>query len=1718
MKRKALLLVFLILILGTFYSLWSNSIASSTMVFEGLLTDNGNGTYSGTLQMQPGYYYVPGGPGAAIYTNGGFDIFAKEGGSAYYDNVVQGVIGADHDAYGSAGGWGDIYDPDCADDEDYTLVLTSNHWSLIHANAGVPMGGAMDWDNLLATETDTGEYLPETGTPQHPGYAAANGGGPGAWDMDWSWGSEAIPLEYSSYWVKIVNLGGSNYRVTFEPDVEGTIAEQDWYVPSSQLSLGSYMDPHPGALATGYQISAPYQINMLYQAGILDKDITNINTYMFPADENYPADHVDGSWTMNYSDNEDYVFSYDVDGGLPVYTYTDDYPSIVPVYTPGIQWTLTGWGQTILAGDIIEQGGNTYFRVYPEATYRPFAGDLHVNNVEVFEGNIKTEVEGYTFAGTLSSVGTGSVLTCGIPDGLPQFPVYNVNQDTYYLIIQAAIDAADPGDVIQVAAGTYDEQLNINKSISLLGPNHNISAVDGTRVPEAVIEQYIYVYNAAVGVSDVAIAGFEFNETDAWHSIIMIQGQTANVQILNNRFIDIPFQAIYTEAPAGGTNLDMVISGNLISGVSTASHSGVYLIHHTGGSISHNKIEDTAYGGILVNSFGHGMTISDNQIYNVPQQGLQLAGDIADVDVSGNIIDYANTDEESDKGGIRLYASDVTGPVTIADNTISNCFNGIAVKDGKGNLSSAQEAWIQIRDNNLDDNSNSGVYMPAGSTGTLDARENWWGDSAGPTLRTGVGVTDHVLYDPWWGNENMDDLESDIYVVNDTQDTYYTTIQAAIDAANANDILEIPAGTYNLAAMGGNIWEPVSVTKPLTLIGAGSDLTILDATGSTDQCDVVGIRASNVNLEGFTIKNGTYGLRIPGFGYSSSLSGLTLEDLVVTQNRQSGVVMDGAGSITNISFLDCAFDNNGGRGLYTAPGKVVSTISLEDCSACYNTNSGLHFQGTQSSVTITGGNYSYNKGLTSPASYGSGIWFEYTTNATVTGVTAEGNGSVYPSHGIYVRSSSTGVDISGCQISGSLYGIFYLSTSSDASNDATSNVITNCQNGLADYHGKGNTHSLNSISGCGKAVVTGGTLGTLVFTGNIFGNNDIQLHNTSTAGTPLDLAALQSTNTWPGGYFLATPYIYGNGAELVYLTAPKTLLKGNETQTYTVKIHHIENLGGFTIRIKSRKADFASPTGFTLGGDFAGFGMPYLTYTVIPDDDYHIYDVSGGFLGGSPGGAGVTGDDVIAFFFTQTTLTDAIPIEGWSPIDLPPADVVLREPLNAPIPCLGTMGMVIYIDSQAPDPIVWVKCRTLEESNNKIDLAWTNPTDAYKNHIWRLDYDVLAGANPYPTYNPRSFSVPAIPAVGTANGWVLVETVDAAETYVDDSMARGYYYYAVYAEDEAGNVSGNPVSGLFYRESISYWPGDVPSYVDGQVDMDDVNLLSLAWGQVTGGPHWNQYVDIGPSTDSARRSRPCPDGRINIEDMMMFAMNYLNTDYTIYPRDTELQEPPAVTIAADANYSSDQLTVTLRLGDNAGAVRGLSLPLAFGSGLELQSVTAGDIWPEDSILLHTNADNVVEVSASVMGGNATLPGNGCVATLVFDIVGEDRAISLNGLVARDVDNRDIVVTEVPGTVSNDDLINQIPAENFLGRNYPNPFTGSTTLNYGLKEAGSVRILIYNNRGQLVRSLVNDAKAAGSYRAVWDGKDSRGLLVSSGVYFIRMEAAGYVKTNKALLIK
>ena len=180
-----------------------------------------------------------------------------------------------------------------------------------------------------------------------------------------------------------------------------TIRDESFYVASTGLSLGAWTTVYEGV--QGYAIAEPFQINMEYQAGILDKDIANINTYLYPSNPAFPDDHTDGAWTKNFSDNEEYVFNINVAGGLMVYEYGAGGSE---TFDPDIKWTLTGWHQTILAGDIV---GNSLV-VVPTGTYRPFVDDPPVNNVEIFDGNLDTEVLAYTFTGAAADIGPGSEL------------------------------------------------------------------------------------------------------------------------------------------------------------------------------------------------------------------------------------------------------------------------------------------------------------------------------------------------------------------------------------------------------------------------------------------------------------------------------------------------------------------------------------------------------------------------------------------------------------------------------------------------------------------------------------------------------------------------------------------------------------------------------------------------------------------------------------------------------------------------------------------------------------------------------------------------------------------------------------------------------------------------------------------------------------------------------------------------------------------------------------------------------------------------------------------------------------------------------------------------------------------------------------------------------------------------------------------------------------
>jgi len=155
---------------------------------------------------------------------------------------------------------------------------------------------------------------------------------------------------------------------------------------------------------------------------------------------------------------------------------------------------------------------------------------------------------------------------------------------------------------------------------------------------------------------------------------------------------------------------------------------------------------------------------------------------------------------------------------------------------------------------------------------------------------------------------------------------------------------------------------------------------------------------------------------------------------------------------------------------------------------------------------------------------------------------------------------------------------------------------------------------------------------------------------------------------------------------------------------------------------------------------------------------------------------------------------------------------------------------------------------------------------------------------------------------------------------------RGYYYYAIYIEGLNGMISDASI----VSPALSYWLGDVNGTPDGEVDIDDIGLFSAAWNTTPTG----SILDVGPTSDYSRNALPTPDGAIGFEDLMIFAMNYENTNYTAY-RSENINEPVPIRIDLEVEQKNDEVIATLILQQNSGFVKGVSIPIQFASDLYL---------------------------------------------------------------------------------------------------------------------------------------------------------------------------------------
>ncbi|RMF10476.1 MAG: T9SS C-terminal target domain-containing protein [Candidatus Neomarinimicrobiota bacterium] len=94
----------------------------------------------------------------------------------------------------------------------------------------------------------------------------------------------------------------------------------------------------------------------------------------------------------------------------------------------------------------------------------------------------------------------------------------------------------------------------------------------------------------------------------------------------------------------------------------------------------------------------------------------------------------------------------------------------------------------------------------------------------------------------------------------------------------------------------------------------------------------------------------------------------------------------------------------------------------------------------------------------------------------------------------------------------------------------------------------------------------------------------------------------------------------------------------------------------------------------------------------------------------------------------------------------------------------------------------------------------------------------------------------------------------------------------------------------------------------------------------------------------------------------------------------------------------------------------------------------------------------------------------------------------------------------------------LPETFALYPSYPNPFNPATTIRYDVPESGSVTLTVYDLQGRRVKTLAAGLREPGRYRVRWSGTGADGYPVASGMYLIRMEAAGFVSVQKVLLLK
>jgi hypothetical protein len=348
--------------------------------------------------------------------------------------------------------------------------------------------------------------------------------------------------------------------------------------------------------------------------------------------------------------------------------------------------------------------------------------------------------------------------------------------------------------------------------------------------------------------------------------------------------------------------------------------------------------------------------------------------------------------------------------------------------------------------------------------------------------------------------------------------------------------------------------------------------------------------------------------------------------------------------------------------------------------------------------------------------------------------------------------------------------------------------------------------------------------------------------------------------------------------------------------------------------------------------------------------------------------------------------------------------------------------------------------------------------------------------------------------------------------YVDGADGRGQDFWDT-AFSQLGIIPDRyDVRGA--KSHVSNRPGSRVMVVGAQLNE---NYRKIIW-------------DVGDLTPGLGDGTGRPDKSDDYKMINDFLANLQSPGGVYICGDDFPQSLIAATGASATTFKSTYITYTLATG-NHGPTYGTAPQ---GKGQGAGTAFGADTWfilggcpitndfdvvtPTDGSVLQSEYKDLVSPAGDPVGGAeiSKITGNAkvMISGYSFIYIGDDET---DGVRDGSRHLRDILVFLANNPPQPTDT--KPVAVNRLGQNYPNPFNPQSTIAFSIKDRARVKIDVYNVAGELVKTLLDETRAAGSYSDVrWDGTNGANQPVASGVYFYKLVTSNFSQTKKMVLLK